>query len=76
MFGNKKHWFKKQKKGILNATRTKIKLTWHMTINQQHALEKNPKEFYGFKVKEELILEDNLRKHLKIVSDNIAEKLI
>lgn len=29
MFGNKKHCFKKQKKGILNVTRTKIKLTWH-----------------------------------------------
>lgn len=36
-----------------------------MTINQQQALEKNPKQFYGFKIREELSLEDNLRKYLK-----------
>lgn len=65
MSGNKNHWFKTQKKGILNGTRRKIKLTWHVTINQQQALEKNPKQFYGFKIREELSLEDNLRKYLK-----------
>lgn len=54
------------------------KSNWlYMNINQQHALEKKkPKQFYGFKKREGLFLEDNLRWYLGIVSDNIAEKLV
>lgn len=53
------------------------KSNWlYMNINQQHAWEKKTKQFYGFKKREELFLEDNLRWYLGIVSDNIAEKLV
>lgn len=54
----------------------KIKLTLHEYKSATCLGKKKPKQFYGFKKREGLFLEDNLRKYLEIVSDNIAEKLV